>query len=95
MTGLFMLPFANRETTAMSLLCACNGCFTVTAWYTMTKKKKLLPIALLWCGAVLLSIFFVRKIVFLTYSYTCCDCGYVENWVETQSERDEIKRALH
>lgn len=24
--------------------------------------------------------------------YVCCDCGYVENWVETQGERDEIKR---
>lgn len=26
--------------------------------------------------------------------YVCCDCGYVENWVETQSERDEIKRTF-
>ncbi len=26
--------------------------------------------------------------------YVCCDCGYVENWVETQSERDEIRRAF-
>ena len=25
--------------------------------------------------------------------YVCCDCGYVENWVETQSERDGIRRA--
>ena len=23
--------------------------------------------------------------------YVCCDCGYVENWVETQSERDKIR----
>ena len=23
--------------------------------------------------------------------YVCCDCSYVENWVETQSECDEIK----
>ena len=26
--------------------------------------------------------------------YVCCDCGYVENWVETQSECDEIKRTF-
>ncbi len=25
--------------------------------------------------------------------YVCRDCGYVENWVERQSERDEIERA--
>lgn len=98
MTGLFMLPFANREMTfsvvlaftsytlitktflvltlffsvrewsvaqiAVSLLCSCNGCIAVAAWYTMTRKKKLLPIVFLWCAAVLLSIFFVQDIVF-------------------------------
>lgn len=26
--------------------------------------------------------------------YVCCTCGYVENWVETQGERDEIWRAF-
>lgn len=26
--------------------------------------------------------------------YVCCDCGYVENWVETQRQRDELRRAL-
>ncbi|WP_298033392.1 hypothetical protein [uncultured Dysosmobacter sp.] len=26
--------------------------------------------------------------------YVCCDCGYVENWVETQKELDEIKQAF-
>ena len=26
--------------------------------------------------------------------YVCCDCGYVENWVEAQRERDEIKRTF-
>lgn len=26
--------------------------------------------------------------------YVCCDCGYVENWVETGSKRDEIKRTF-
>lgn len=25
--------------------------------------------------------------------YVCHDCGYLENWVENQRERDEIKRA--
>ena len=25
--------------------------------------------------------------------YVCHDCGYLENWVENQHERDEIKRA--
>ena len=24
--------------------------------------------------------------------YVCCDCGYVENWIETKSGRDEIRR---
>lgn len=96
MTGLFMLPFANRKMTfsvvlaftgytlitktgmvlalfyavhewssaqiAVSLLCACNGCFMVTAAYTMIKRKELLPIVLLWCGAMLLSIFFVKEL---------------------------------
>ena len=26
--------------------------------------------------------------------YVCCDCGYVENWVEAQSERDKIRRTF-
>ena len=26
--------------------------------------------------------------------YVCCDCGYVENWVETKNERDEIRRTF-
>ena len=25
--------------------------------------------------------------------YVCHDCGYLENWVENQHERDKIKRA--
>ena len=33
------------------------------AWYTMIKRKKLLPLVLLWCAAVLLSIFFVQELV--------------------------------
>lgn len=24
--------------------------------------------------------------------YVCCDCGYVENWVETKAELDKIKQ---
>ncbi len=24
--------------------------------------------------------------------YVCCDCGYVENWVESQAGRDKIKK---
>lgn len=26
--------------------------------------------------------------------YVCCDCGYVENWVERQNERDNIKHTF-
>ena len=26
--------------------------------------------------------------------YVCCDCGYVENWVETSKERAEIKHTF-
>ncbi len=26
--------------------------------------------------------------------YVCCDCGYVENWVEAGRERDEIRRTF-
>lgn len=26
--------------------------------------------------------------------YVCCDCGFVENWVETQGERAEIARVF-
>ena len=26
--------------------------------------------------------------------YVCCDCGYVEKWVEAQSERDKIRRTF-
>lgn len=26
--------------------------------------------------------------------YVCCDCGYVENWVEKQHELDEIKKSF-
>lgn len=26
--------------------------------------------------------------------YVCCGCGYAENWVETQRELEQIKRAF-
>ena len=26
--------------------------------------------------------------------YVCCDCGYVESWVEKRHELDEIKKAF-
>ena len=26
--------------------------------------------------------------------YVCCDCGYVENWVESQNERNEIEKCF-
>lgn len=101
-TGMFMLPFADREMTfsvvlaltgytlitktlpvltlffsvhewsavqiATSLLCGCNGCSMAAAWYTMIKRKRLLPFVLLWCGAMLLSIFFVR--IFAVFAVT-------------------------
>ena len=101
MTGLFMLPFRNRETTfslvlaftsytlitktflvlalffalhewsvpqiAASLLCACNSCFSVAAWYTMTKRKKFLPVFILWGGAIFAPIFLVRETVIICF----------------------------
>ncbi len=54
--------------TAVALLCACNGCFMAAAWYAMAnegshhQKMKRLPFVVLWCGAILLSIFFVQEI---------------------------------
>ena len=52
---------------AVSLLCACNGCFMATVAYTMIKRKKLLPVVLLWCGAMFLSIFFVQELVIFAW----------------------------
>ena len=48
---------------AVSLFCVCNGCLMATAAYIMIKRKKLLPSMFLWCGAMLLSIFFVQELV--------------------------------
>lgn len=58
---------------AMALLCACNGCFMAAAWYTMTnetslhRKRKLMPFAILWCVGILLSIFFVQKVIVFAF----------------------------
>ncbi|MDE7203874.1 MAG: hypothetical protein K2O91_18725 [Lachnospiraceae bacterium] len=97
MSGLFMLPFANRRMTfsfvlafagytlltqtfpvlalffavrewsvlqtAVALLCACNGCFMAAAWYTMANEASF---TVLWCVGMLLSIFFVQKVMVFT-----------------------------
>lgn len=47
---------------AVALFCAYNGCFMAAAWYTMTKKRKLMPFVVLWCVGMLLAIFFVQKV---------------------------------
>lgn len=47
----------------VTLLCACNGCFTAAAWYTMINKRKLMPIVALWCVGIFLSILFVQEIM--------------------------------
>lgn len=58
---------------ALSLLCACNGCFSAAAWYTMIresvyhKKTKLLPFVILWCGILLLSVFFVQDAATISF----------------------------
>lgn len=55
--------------TVVVLLCACNGCYTAAAWYTMTneashhKKRRLMPFAVLWCVGMLMAIFFVKKVM--------------------------------
>ena len=111
MTGLFMLPFRNREMTfslvlaftgytlitktflvlalffavhewsvlqiAVSLLCACNSCFSAAVWYTMVYNtmtneaslhgKKFLPVFILWGGAIFAPIFFVRETVIICF----------------------------
>lgn len=53
--------------TAVALLCACNGCFMAAVWYAMTKKKKRIPLAVLWCVGMLLAIFFVKKVIVFTW----------------------------
>lgn len=48
---------------AVALFCACNGCFMAAAWYAMTKKRRQMPFAVLWCVGMILSIFLVREVV--------------------------------
>ncbi|MDE5748320.1 MAG: hypothetical protein K2I21_12195 [Acetatifactor sp.] len=48
---------------AVALLCACNGCFMAAAWYTMTKKRELMPFAVLWCVGMLLATFLVQEVM--------------------------------
>jgi len=106
MTGLFMLPFRNREMTfslvlaftsytlitktflvlalffavhewsvlqiAVSLICACNSCFSAAVWYTMKNEashhgKKFLPVFILWGGAIFVPIFLVRETVIICF----------------------------
>ena len=101
MTGLFMLPFRNREMTfslvlaftsytlitktflvlalffavhewsvlqiAVSLLCACNSCFSTATWYTMQKRKMFLPVFILWGGVIFAPIFLVRETVIICF----------------------------
>ena len=101
MTGLFMLPFRNREMTfslvlaftgytlitktfpvlalffavqewsvlqiAVSLICACNSCFSAAVWYTMKKRKMFLPVFILWGGVIFAPIFLVRETVIICF----------------------------
>ncbi len=57
----------------VSLISACNGCFSAVAWYTMTNEsshhwdKKFLPFLILWCGAIFAPIFFVWDTVIVCF----------------------------
>lgn len=49
----------------VAFLCACNGCMMAAVWYSMIRKKRVLP-ALLWGTGIILSIFYVQQLpVFL------------------------------
>lgn len=63
---------------AVSLLCACNSCFSAAAWYTMKNeaslqnetlfhRKKFLPAFILWGGAIFAPIFLVRETVIICF----------------------------
>lgn len=63
---------------AVSLLCACNSCFSAAAWYTMKNeaslqnetlfhRKKFLPVFILWGGAIFAPIFLVRETVIICF----------------------------
>ena len=52
---------------AVSLLCACNSCFSAAVWYTMKKRKKFLPVFILWGGAIFAPIFLVRETLIICF----------------------------
>ncbi len=63
---------------AVSLLCACNSCFSAAAWYTMKNeaslqnetlfhRKKFLPVFILWGGAIFAPIFLVRETMIICF----------------------------
>lgn len=58
---------------AVALLCACNGCVTAAAWYVIvseashSKKGKQMFSVVLWCGGILLSVFWVDEIALFTF----------------------------
>ena len=63
---------------AVSLLCACNSCFSAAAWYTMKSeaslqnetlfhRKKFLPVFILWGGAIFAPMFLVRETVIICF----------------------------
>lgn len=45
-----------------AVLCSCNGCLMAAAWYALTAKKWL-PLAMLWCVCIALTILFVRAML--------------------------------
>lgn len=56
----------------VTLLCACNSCFSAAAWHTMINKtslhgKKFLPVFILWGGAIFAPIFLVRETVIICF----------------------------
>ena len=52
---------------AVSLICACNSCFSAAVWYTMKKRKMFLPVFILWGGAIFAPIFLVRETVIICF----------------------------
>ena len=52
---------------AVSLLCACNSCFSAAVWYTMKKRKMFLPVFILWGGAIFAPIFLARETLIICF----------------------------
>ena len=52
---------------AVSLICACNSCFSAAVWYTMKKRKMFLPVFILWGGVIFAPIFLVRETVIICF----------------------------